>query len=150
MIDEINAYDRWIKRKTSELAERLAGYGVSIASIGFSKAIYTGFNDAFVSVEQRGENKWVVKADGESVLFIEYGTGIRYGSGHPDVGEFGPGTWSDVYGRGHWDDPKGWWLPKEKGGEHTYGNPPNAPMYNAVKALEQDLPRIVREVFSGD
>ena len=52
----------------------------------------------------------------------------------------GPGTYPE--GKGHWNDPKGWWLPKEKGGEHTYGNPPAAPMYDAVKTIEQKLLQI--------
>lgn len=146
---ELKKYQAWQKRKAKELAERLAMLGASTASIRFSRAVYTGVKDANVSVVA-APNGYTVKADGESVLVIEFGSGVTYGSGHPEASQYGmgPGTYPD--GKGHWDDPRGWYLPKEKGGIHTYGNPPAMPMYEARKAIEQELPRIVREVFSGD
>lgn len=146
---ELKKYQDWQQRKAKELAERLAMLGASTASIRFSRAVYTGVKDANVSVVA-APNGYTVKADGESVLFIEFGSGVTYGSGHPEAIQYGmgPGTYPD--GKGHWDDPRGWYLPKEKGGIHTYGNPPAMPMYEARKAIEQELPRIVREVFSGD
>lgn len=145
--DELKEYQRWQKDKAKELAERLAMLGASAASIRFSRAIYTGEKDAVVTVEAV-PNGYKVKADGESVLFIEFGTGITYGFGHPEAQEFGmgPGTYPD--GKGHWNDPNGWYLPKSAGGGHTYGNPPAMPMYEARKQIEQELPRIVKEVFT--
>lgn len=145
--DELKEYQRWQKGKAKELAERLAMLGATVASIRFSRAIYTGEKDAVVTVEAV-TNGYKVKANGESVLFIEFGAGITYGSGHPEAGQFGmgPGTYPD--GKGHWNDPNGWWIPKSAGGGHTYGNPPAMPMYEARKAIEQELPRIVKEVFS--
>lgn len=139
-------YRKWQEEKARELAERLASLGATVASIRFSRAVYTGPKDVDVTVEEL-PNGYKVKADGESVLFIEFGSGVTYGYGHPEAGEFGmgPGTYPD--GKGHWDDPKGWYLPKSAGGGHTFGNPPAMPMYEARKAIEQELPRIVKEVF---
>lgn len=139
-------YRKWQEEKARELAERLAALGATVASIRFSRAVYTGQKDVDVTVEEL-PNGYKVKADGESVLFIEFGSGVTYGYGHPEAGEFGmgPGTYPD--GKGHWDDPKGWYLPKSAGGGHTFGNPPAMPMYEARKAIEQELPRIVKEVF---
>ena len=145
LIKELDSYEKWLERKTAELTERLAAIGVTQAQIGFAEAMYTGNNDAVVTTEQRGDNAWVVKANGESVLFVEFGSGVTFGYGHPEAGNFGPGTYEPS--KGHWDDPNGWWLPKDKGGEHTWGNPPNAPMYNSVKQLEQELQQIVEVVF---
>lgn len=144
--DELMAYRKWQEEKARELAERLAALGATVASIRFSRAVYTGKKDVDVTVEAL-PNGYKVKADGESVLFIEFGSGVTYGYGHPEAGEFGmgPGTYPD--GKGHWDDPKGWYLPKSAGGGHTFGNPPAMPMYEARKAIEQELPRIVKEVF---
>ena len=144
--DELVVYRKWQEEKARELAERLASLGATVATIRFSRAVYTGQKDVEVSVEEL-PNGYKVKADGESVLFIEFGSGVTYGYGHPDAGEFGmgPGTYPD--GKGHWDDPKGWYLPKSAGGGHTFGNPPAMPMYEARKAIEQELPRIVKEVF---
>lgn len=144
--DELTVYRKWQEEKARELAECLASLGATVASIRFSRAVYTGPKDVDVTVEEL-PNGYKVKADGESVLFIEFGSGVTYGYGHPEAGEFGmgPGTYPD--GKGHWDDPKGWYLPKSAGGGHTFGNPPAMPMYEARKAIEQELPRIVKEVF---
>lgn len=145
--DELKEYQRWQQERAKELAERLAVLGGTVASIRFSRAVYTGMRDATVSVVAI-PNGYAVKADGESVLFIEFGAGITYGTGHPEASEFGmgPGTYPD--GKGHWNDPNGWYLPKSAGGGHTYGNPPAMPMYEARKQIEQELPRIVKEVFT--
>ena len=144
--DELTVYRKWQEEKARELAERLAALGATVASIRFSRAAYTGKKDAEVTVEEL-PNGYKVKADGESVLFIEFGSGVTYGYGHPEAGEFGMGPGTYPNGKGHWDDPKGWYLPKSAGGGHTFGNPPAMPMYEARKAIEQELPRIVKEVF---
>ena len=144
--DELVVYRKWQEEKARELAERLASLGATVASIRFSRAVYTGKKDVDVTVEEL-PNGYKVKADGESVLFIEFGSGVTYGYGHPEAGEFGMGPGTYPNGKGHWDDPKGWYLPKSAGGGHTFGNPPAMPMYEARKAIEQELPRIVKEVF---
>ena len=144
--DELTVYRKWQEEKARELAERLAALGATVASIRFSRAVYTGKKDVEVTVEEL-PNGYKVKADVESVLFIEFGSGVTYGYGHPEAGEFGMGPGTYPNGKGHWDDPKGWYLPKSAGGGHTFGNPPAMPMYEARKAIEQELPRIVKEVF---
>ena len=145
--DELKEYQRWQQERAKELAERLAVLGGTVASIRFKRAFYKGMMDATVSVVAIPDGYKVV-ANGESVLFIEFGSGVTYGSGHPEAQEFGmgPGTYPD--GKGHWNDPNGWYLPKSAGGGHTYGNPPAMPMYEARKQIEQELPRIVKEVFT--
>lgn len=145
---ELQEYRKWQEAKAKELAERLATLGASVASIRFARATYTGIKDTTITVEQIA-NGYAVKADGESVLLLEFGSGLTYGGGHPENSEFGmgPGTYPD--GKGHWDDPRGWWIPKSAGGGHTYGNPPAMAMYEARKTIIRELPRIVKEVFSG-
>lgn len=142
----VREYKQWQKEKTDELTRRLAMLGATTASLRFSRAIYTGPKDAVITVEEI-DNGYVVKAEGECVLFVEFGSGIKYGSGHPENAEYGMGPGTYPNGKGHWDDPRGWYLPKDKGGGHTYGNPPTMAMYDARKTIEQDLVRIVREVF---
>lgn len=144
-------YQKWLEQKTDELARRLADMGAVKASLGFSRAVYTGIEDHEITVEPKGANCYEVRASGETVLFVEFGTGL-IGGGHPEAHGMIPGSYSDTIGKGHWDDPNGWWLPREKNGghsQHTYGNPPNAPMYNTVKELEQELARVAREVFAA-
>lgn len=144
-IKEIKKLDAEWDRKINEVLRRLAEIGATKASLGFSRVVYTGDNDVSVSVEPI-ENGYSIIASGEAVLFIEFGSGVTYGYGHPEPMEYGPGTYP---GKGHWDDPNGWYLPKSKGGEHTYGNPPSAAMYRTGKELQQEILRIAREVFAG-
>ena len=143
---ELRAYAAWVEQKEAELRVRLASLGATVASIRFSRAIYSGTNDVSVRVDDTGDVA-TIYAEGESVAFIEFGTGAAHGYGHPLAGEhgFGPGTWSDgPDGKGHWDDPNGWWYAH---GQHTYGNPPAAAMVAARDAMVEELTTIAREVF---
>ena len=142
-IKEVRKYKAWILEKEKELRQRLAMLGASVASIRFSTAIYNGTNDVTVRVDDNGSTA-TIYAEGESVAFIEFGSGDKYGYGHPQAGEFGvgPGTYPD--GKGNWDNPNGWYIP---GGEHTYGNPPAMAMYDAVRTMTEQVTMIAKEVF---
>jgi hypothetical protein len=143
-IKEVQKYKRWVLDKEKELRTRLATLGATVASIQFSRAIYNGSNDVTVRVDDTGSVA-VIYAEGESVAFIEFGAGIKYGYGHPQAGEhgMGPGTYP---GKGNWDNEKGWWYGH---GQHSYGNPPAMAMYEAVQKMTEELTRIAREVFSS-
>lgn len=143
-IKEVRKYKAWVLEKEKELRLRLATLGASVASIKFSTAIYNGTNDVTVRVEDDGSMA-TIYAEGESVAFIEFGAGAKYGYGHPQAGEFGvgPGTYPD--GKGNWDNPKGWWYGNS---EHTFGNPPAMAMYGAVQAITEQVTMIAKEVFS--
>jgi hypothetical protein len=146
-IKELRKYSAWVTSKENELRSRLAMLGATVASIKFSRAIYSGSNDVSVRVDDTG-NTAVIYAEGESVAFIEFGTGKKHGYGHPQAGEFGfgPGTWSDSpEGKGHWDNEHGWWYGS---GQHTYGSPPAMAMYSAVKEITENVTRIAKEVFA--
>lgn len=142
----VQEHKKWLQNRSKVLLERLAQLGATNISLRFSRAVYSGKKDFSVSVKPF-KNGYKVIVDGESVLFIEFGSGITYGSGHPEASEhgMGPGTYPD--GKGHWNDLNGWYIPKEKGGGHTYGNPPAMAVYQTVKDLERELPNIVKEVF---
>lgn len=142
----VQEHKKWLQNRSKMLLDRLAQLGATNVSLRFSRAAYSGKKDFSVSVKPF-KNGYKVIVDGESVLFIEFGSGITYGSGHPEASEhgMGPGTYPD--GKGHWNDPNGWYIPKEKGGGHTYGNPPAMAVYQTVKDLERELPNIVKEVF---
>lgn len=140
---ELRKYRRWILTKETELRLRLAQLGATVASIQFARAIYNGSNNVSVRVDDAG-GVAVIYAEGSAVAFIEFGAGSRYGYGHPEAGQFGmgPGTFPD--GKGHWDDPNGWWYGH---GEHSFGNPPAMAMYQAREEIVQQLTQIAREVF---
>ena len=142
-VKELKKYQKWVTTKETELRQRLAMRGATVASIQFSRAIYSGSNDVTVRVDNTGSVA-VIYAEGEAVAFIEFGAGATYGYGHPQAGEFGvgPGTYPD--GKGHWDNPKGWWFGS---GQHTYGNPPAMAMWSAVQEIAENVTEIAKEVF---
>lgn len=142
-IKQLEEYSDKLQRQQNELCRRLAEMGATNVSLMFARAIYTGDNDFSVSVDAVN-NGYQIIVSGKDVAFVEFGAGITYGFGHPQAAEFGagPGTYP---GKGHWDDPKGWYTPD---GEHTFGNPPNMPMYNTVQDLKREIARVAREVFA--
>ena len=144
-VQELRLYVAWVEQKEKELRSRLASLGATVASIQFARAIYNGTNDVSVRVDDTGSVA-VIYAEGESVAFIEFGAGITYGSGHPQAGELGMGPGTYPEGKGHWDNPNGWWYAH---GQHSYGNPPAMAMYNAVQAMTEEVTRIAREVFAS-
>ena len=127
--------------KANTVCERLATIGAVRASLDFSRAIYNGTNDVAVTVEPI-DNGYAIHATGNAVLFIEFGSGASYGYGHPEPEGYGPGTYP---GKGHWDDPNGWWYGSH---EHSYGNPPAAAMYHAQQDILREVQRIADEVFA--
>lgn len=144
-IDALKDYKRWVLAKESELRMRLAAAGATVASIQFARAIYNGTNDVTVRVDDTGSVA-VIYAEGSAVAFIEFGSGAKYGYGHPEAAQFGagPGTYPD--GKGHWDDPKGWWYGHRK---HSFGNPPAMAMYQAREAIAEQVTQIARQVFAN-
>ncbi len=150
VIGRLVRYQSWIAQKANIIAERLASIGGVKVSTDFSRSVYVGEKDVSVSVENIGDGKYAIIASGETVLILEFGAGVTYGYGHPQATEFGMGPGTYPNGKGHWDDPKGWWIPKSAGGGHTYGNPPNMPMYNTEQELKKEIERVAREVFNSD
>ena len=147
-IKELNRYKKWVQEKEEILRQRLTLMGASVASIEFSRAIYSGANDVSVRVTDDGK-KATIFAEGSAVAFIEFGTGDKYGHGHPMNSQFGtgPGTWSDgPNGKGHWKNPNGWWFGDS---QHTYGNPPAMAMVHARDMIAEQCTAIAREVFKS-
>lgn len=142
-IKELKKYKRWIAKKERELRLRLATRGATVASIEFARAIYSGVNDVSVRVDDTGSVA-VIYAEGSAVAFIEFGSGAKYGYGHPMNSEFGTGAGTYPNGKGHWDDPKGWHFGHS---EHTFGNPPAMAMLKARDQMVEELTQIAREVF---
>lgn len=144
-IQALNAYKERLALKEKELLKALAEHGVMVAQVKFTGAKYDGVNDVTVRFENDG-NKATIFAEGKSVVFIEFGSGYKYGYGHP-LGEnlgFVPGSWSDgEYGMGYWDNPDGWYY----GGKKTYGNPPAMAMYQAITKMAENIGDIATEVF---
>lgn len=162
-IERINGYKVFVVARTQRVAEKLMEAGYDVASIGFSKALYAGTNDVVVdSPVWKGETL-VLRANGNAVAFIEFGSGKFYEDypnqeaysklGMSQRGEFGKKKgahppWRYIGDAGN----LGVVLKHKSNGTdvvQTYGNRPARAMYDATitvadkeKALE-----IAKEVF---
>lgn len=143
-LKELRKYKAWIRKKENELRTRLATLGATVASIQFSRAIYNGTNDVTVRVDNT-DSVAVIYAEGEAVAFIEFGSGAKYGYGHPMNHEFGTGPGTYPEGKGHWDNPNGWWYGHNL---HSSGNPPAMAMYQAREQMVEQITQIARQVFA--
>lgn len=158
LIKGIEEYKRWLEQKTDEFAKRLAELGRKYAEESFLSAEYDGINDVMVEVEEKAQGEYVVRANGEAVLFIEFGTGVNYPDNHPEKPDGVVGRGQYGYGLGKLNS---WRYPEEGSspGTHgvpderhpgyiiTRGNPASMSMYNAVRKLEEDFRQILDDVF---
>lgn len=120
------------------------------AQAGYASAHYLGHKD--VSVESlRSGNEWSIVASGETLLFIEFGTGIIYPHTNPIDHPYNfPGSWSVDHEQYLTDSDK---LAKYKGGWPlangviSYGNPSANVMYQTGKTIRSGLPRDLKVVL---
>ena len=158
-IQELKDYEEWLIVKTKELLDRLAGRGYRIMNVNFAHAEYDGTNDVRCDIREEGDNVVVLYAFGDTALFIEFGTGVKYPDDHPykELLPYGRGE----YGKGKGKNPAGWRYVGEAGTHgvrskaakvksviHTYGNPANRCVYNTILQLEDEFEDIAREVFN--
>ena len=155
-----------IELKCDEFAERLGALGVRIASMYYQQAEYAGTNDVTVHLEPGSKTGTVeIVAEGQAVLFIEFGTGVLNADAWEARAELING--GDIvehgqYGRGNADSPFGWIykgdMPSnppagtnpsylKEGFIHTYGQPAYPAMYMTRRDLIDNIERIAREVF---
>lgn len=161
-IAEIEEYRLNLHERLKTLLQRLAEEGIDTATVKFKHAVYDGDNDVTVRPVPvwNGDYKLTISASGETILFIEFGTGVHYGGGHPKAGEFGftLGGYGSHLGR--LDSWRYDGLPGTNGevirvGKHagqikTHGNPANMAMYDAGKSIQENYKKIAREVFKND
>ncbi len=128
-----------LKPKLAEIAKRLCEVGEPIISA-------THGHHARVWSEQT-ESGYKINAEGESVLFIEFGTGDRAGVLSPWYDEVPPdvrpGSWSETHAQMY--SRYGFWV---FAGEIYHYTEPHPAFYDAYQAMVQALPDIAKEVFS--
>ena len=146
-IKKLQQYEKEFKRKEAEFVRRLKELGVSVATTGFSLADYDGVNDVLIAETQLGARALVI-AYGETVGFIEFGTGVKF-SEYDSAGlEFTPPPHGS-YGKGKGKNPHGWYFTQSPGAaaRHTYGNPPAEALLTARDTMIARVVQIAREVF---
>lgn len=156
---QIQAYKATLNQKAQELAKALADKGLDVAKVRFANAQYASSNDVSCHVEQNGAACSII-ADGKSVAFIEFGTGVMhsaYGGELPDgVGEHG------TYGKEN-GKHKRWYYYGESGNagtpvkevdgkgqlNYTSGNEPAMAMWGAVEEMASQVEATWREVWNS-
>lgn len=150
-IAELESIRDGLQEKIDRLCERLMSLGAMTVSAKYASLepfISDNGRDYRIEVRKEG-TEWVLTASGTEVLFLEFGAGNRYGWGHPEPMEYGPGTYNPDYPtplNPNWSNPKGWWTPM---GQHSYGNPPAMGMYSARKEMIEAMLDFAREIFDG-
>lgn len=128
-----------LREKVEEVAKRLCKVGEPIIQA-------THGNHARVWSEPT-ENGYKVCAEGEDILFIEFGTGLKAGQDahlYDEVpGVVGEGTWSATHAKMY--STCGFWV---FAGEIYYYTEPHPAFYYAYQAMVEALPQIAQEVFS--
>jgi len=145
-VKQLQQYQKEFAVKEAEFIRRLKEIGVSVAEAGFSTADYDGVNDVLIAETQNG-NRAAVIAYGETVGFIEFGTGVRNPEWDGAGTDYTPPK-HGTYGKGKGANPKGWWFSTSPGSaQHTYGNPPAEAMLTARNAMIEQVITIAREVW---
>ena len=128
-----------IDAKLLEIAETLCEIGEAVISSahGKSGSVWT----------ERTADGYKIVAEGEDVLFIEFGTGDSAGI---NAGKYDavpsvvyPGSWSETHA--HMYENLGMWM---FGGQWINETPPYSAFYIAYKTMVEALPQIAEAVFS--
>lgn len=152
-VRDLEAFKHSFEDNVEKFNTRLAEVGEKEAQAGFSSAQYDGTNDVVVSsnaTKDGGE----IEAKGQTVLFIEFGTGIYHNASESygrDMG-YGYGTYGPNGLKPYWfyrgnPGTNGTPSTKRDGMLITHGNPANKCMYNAMKELKAQAKKVAREVF---
>ena len=145
-IKQLKQYKKDFLAKEELFVKRLAEIGLSVASTGFALADYDGINDVQVTMTRSG-TKAVITAQGETVGFIEFGTGVRHPEWNNMGMEYTPPKHGS-YGKGQGARPHGWYFKQGEGAaQHTYGNVPAEAMRTARDVMIEKVTQIAREVW---
>ena len=145
-ITSVQQYKKEFEGKEKEFVKRLAELGVSVATTGFALADYDGVKDVTVTMTQNGTSASIL-AYGQTVGFIEFGTGVKFPEWNSTDMEYTPPK-HGTYGKGHGKWPKGWYFKINEGSvQHTYGNQPAEAMRTARDVMVERIIQIAREVW---
>lgn len=150
---QIQDFKKNLLTKTEVFLDRLSQIGIEV--IQTNVALSTGADDKNVDIttdisRDGATTKMTMHISGKSLLFIEYGSGIRFNQGniHPWAHEHGYGV-GTYPGQTHALDPNGWYY--REGGvlHHSYGTEATMPVYKAYMEMIKRADEVAKEVFNG-
>lgn len=154
---EILQYRKKLNKLCSELPKRLAEFGAVQAQMRFD----TGTYDILISgmhsnpkginvTAEQSENGFVVRANGKTVCFVEFGAGVYYNGwenyrGTRPAGIVGIGQWGKGRGKG-----EAWAFYDPVTGDLTFtrGTPANNCMWYTAQELAQRVADEARSILS--
>ena len=143
----VRQYKKDFEVKEQEFCRRLAEIGVRLAGDIYSVADIDGEHEVSVYLQKTGDGYSVI-AEGRTVGFLEFGTGVKYPEWHGDGLEYTPPPHGS-YGKGQGKNPWGWWFKSQDYAVamHTYGNQPAEGMLTARNHMIEQAVQIAREVW---
>ncbi len=159
-IKQLDDYAKRVDEAAEKIAKGLADLGFEVTVEIINAHYFTGATANSLTCIQQAPGKYVIYAESEAILFLEFGAGL-IGYGHPMAKElgYGPGTYP---GKGHWNDPNGWWFETDdprlirrtskktgKSYGHSYGIAPAMPFYQADKKMRENILKVAKEVIQG-
>lgn len=152
-IAEVRKYQNDLKRKNQILIDRLSKIGLDVVQSTMESIPAEEKGSYYTEVINNSHGDIIgaaIRLTGDKILFLEFSAGIKYGTDSyptPAGDKYGMGTYP---GKGHWDDPKGWWY-KDENGEvhHSYGNRAYMPIYHAEQAIILAVRQTAKEVFGS-
>lgn len=156
---QIQEYKATLNKKARALAFRLSWLGLEVAKIRFENAEYAGSNDVKCHINQKDKTCTIV-AEGKSVAFIEFGTGIHHNGygGYLPPGVGAHGSYGQGKGAGrrwyYYGDPgnAGTYVDTVPGKgqlNYTSGNDAAMAMWGAVEEMASQVEATWREVWSS-
>lgn len=145
-----------LPRKLNLLLDRLADEGYKVAEVQKSESPLGKY--VHIKVESSGLTRRIM-AIGEvmyskgyapfsTILAIEFGTGISYNrKGNPNADKFGYGVGTFPNQLHAFDDGWYFWSEEKQKWIYTKGVRATMPMYEAEKAMRDNVTKIAREVF---
>lgn len=142
-LDELKVYQKTLKSELDEICKRLAELGAQEAQRRFDKGAQE-YNGGTIVTTHPIPNGWAIRAEGENVYFVEFGTGVATDAhGFTPLVEVYPGSWSEEHAQQY--STYGYWYYRNTKYD---GTPAYMPMYYADKVIRENERRIAREVLS--
>lgn len=163
-VHQVEQFEKDLQRKLNLFLQKLAELGVQQMKLRFSTVRYDGDNDVRVQDTPHWKgDKLIISAQGRSIMFIEFGTGIYSGGSHPKADELG--AIRGGYGKGK-GNQKAWGyrsagndamsaggrIVRDDGSRIvlTRGNPANRCMIDTAQEMRARMVDVAREVWRHD
>ena len=136
----------------NDVAQAIANRGVEIAKTKYSS------ESIQVSAELIGDGHAIIRAKGDQIGYLEFGTGIQGEGKYPDQSKLPPKTKELVFfSRGKMQKTDGWQYNYFKKQHETddsisdyIGSQPQAQMFYTAQQLKQEKKNIIKKVLRGD